>query len=118
MQAILESRGDAEVAAASAEGPQQLGVLVGARVYDRPVGRDELCPDQVVARQPVLSGQVADAAAEGEARDAGRADDAARRHESEGLGRRVEVDHVAPPSALAIRPLPSTSTLRMSDRSI
>src|SRR5262245_63702515 len=92
MQAELESRHDAEVATASAQAPQQLGVPVVARANERPVGRDDLCTNEVVAGQAVLSGQVADPPAEREAGDAGRADDAAGCDKPEGLSRRVEVE--------------------------
>src|SRR4051812_2816160 len=57
MEAELQSRRHAEVAASAAEAPEQLGVLVG--VVDRPVRGDDLRADEVVARQAVLRGQVA-----------------------------------------------------------
>src|SRR5262249_23267931 len=99
VQPVLESCRDAEVAAAPAEAPQQLGVLVSAGMDDRAAGRDELCTDQVVARQSVLSGQVADAPAESQAGNAGRANDAPGRDEPRGLRRRVVVE----PSRAALR---------------
>ena len=63
MQAELESRRDAEVAARAAERPEELGVLSGTRVDDGPVRSDELGAHEVVAREAVLRRQVADAAA-------------------------------------------------------
>ncbi len=88
----LQPRGDAEVAAAAAEPPEELLVSVGAGVDDGSVRRDDLRSHEVVAGQAVLGRQVADPAAEREARDPGRADDAARSDEAEGLRGGVEVE--------------------------
>ena len=74
MQPEVESRDDAEVAAAAAQRPEQLVVCL-----DHLAGRsDDLRPDEVVAGQAVLGRQVPDAATEREPSDAGRADDARR----------------------------------------
>ena len=70
---------DAEVAAAAAHGPEELGVLVGAR-------RDELVRRPARPRaasrlsivRPYAARQVPDAAAERQPADAGRGDDPAR----------------------------------------
>jgi hypothetical protein len=80
MQTKLESRRHAEVAAPAAESPEEFRILLGGRLDHGPVRRDYLGTDQVVARQAVLGGQVADAAAEREPADAGRAHDAAGSH--------------------------------------
>jgi hypothetical protein len=69
MQAQLESRRDAEVAAASAEAPQELDVLVGARMNDRPVGRDDLRADEVVGTPGGSAGDAEGAAHKGEEAD-------------------------------------------------
>ena len=82
----------AEVAAAAAQPPEQLGVLVVAGADDLARRGDQLRGDQVVAGEPVLGGEVADAAAEGEAGDPGGADHAAGRDEAVRLGRGVEVE--------------------------
>ena len=66
---------DAEVAAAAAERPEQVRVLLLARGDDGAVGRDDLGGQQVVAGQAVAAAEVADAAAEGQSADAGRGDD-------------------------------------------
>jgi hypothetical protein len=87
----VEPCGDAEVPTAATQAPQQLSVLVLSHLEHGAVGRDELRPDQVVARQTVLRRKVADPAAERETGDARRHDDAARRDEARGLRRRVEV---------------------------
>src|SRR5690606_19485251 len=62
---------DAEVAAAAAQRPQQVGVLVGVGADDAPVGGDQLGREQVVAGEAVLALQPAGAAAHREAGDAG-----------------------------------------------
>ena len=89
---MLDPRRDAEVPATAAEAPEELRVLVGSGAHERPVRRDELGADKVVAGEAVLRRQMPDAAAEGEAGHAGRADDAARRDEAGGLRGRVEVE--------------------------
>ena len=78
MQLELEPRDDAEVAAASAQAPQQVLVLGLARVHEPAVGRHDVGGDEVVAREAELPHRPADAAAEREAGDAGR------RHEPAG----------------------------------
>ena len=92
MQAELEPRGDAEVAAPAPKRPEQLAVVVRARPDHAPVGRDDLGAEQVVARQSVLRGQVADSAAERETGHTRRTHHATRSDEAEGLRRRVEVE--------------------------
>jgi hypothetical protein len=88
----IQPRRDAEVAAAAAKTPEQVRILVRTRVNDVAVRSDHLGSHQVVARQPVLCGQVADAAAKREPGDAGGADDAAGRDKTVGLRRGVEVE--------------------------
>ena len=56
-----------------------------------PVGGDDVGADEVVAGQALLAHEPADAAAEGEARDAGGRDQAAGGREPEGLCLGVEV---------------------------
>ena len=92
VQAEVEARRDAEVPPASAERPEELGVLVRARMNHGPGGRDELGADEVVAREAVLRGQVPDAAAQGEAADARRPHNASRSDEPVRLRCRVEVE--------------------------
>ena len=77
--AELERRDDAEIAAPTAQRPEQVGVLVGARVYLRAVGEDHVGPEQAVDREAEAPRQVADAAAERQPADAGRRDDPRRR---------------------------------------
>ena len=75
MRPEAERGDDAEVAAAAPQRPEQLRVLLGARARLRAVGEDDVGLDQVVDREPVLAREVADAAPQGEAADAGGADD-------------------------------------------
>ena len=90
VQPVGQLGGDAEVAAAAAQPPEQVGVLLLAGAHDRPVGRDDLCGQQVVAGQAVAPREVADPAAERQTSDAGGRDDAARRRQPVDGGRVVE----------------------------
>ncbi len=74
----LERRDDPEVAAAAAQTPEQVGVLLLARDHELAVGGDDVTRAQVVDREAELAHQVADATAERQPRDAGVADDPAR----------------------------------------
>ena len=76
-----ELRHDAEVAAAAADRPEEVRVLVGAGRDLRAVGEHELRREQVVDRQPVAAGEVAVPAAERQAGDTGRGDDPAGHRE-------------------------------------
>ena len=71
VQLELERGDDPEVAAAAAQRPEQVGVLVGADPAHRAVSGDDLERDHVVAGQAVLAHQPADAPAERESGDAG-----------------------------------------------
>ena len=72
---------DGEVAAAAAQRPEQVGVLLGARPDALAAREHDLGLEQVVDREPVGAGQVTEAAAEGEATDARGRDDPARGRE-------------------------------------
>src|SRR5205807_282496 len=79
------------VPAAAAKGPEQVLVLLVAG-DDRPaVGGDDVDRQQVVEREAEAAGQVADAAAQGEAGDSRGRHDAARRGQAVGVGGVVEV---------------------------
>ena len=92
-------RGDhAEVAAAAAEGPEQVRFLGRARPHLPAVGEHDLRREQVVDGQSVRPRQVPEAAAEGQAADAGGGEDAARGGEPVGAGGCV---HLAPGAAAA-----------------
>ena len=81
----------AEVAAAAAQRPEQVGVLVLARAHEPAVGEHDLGREQRVDRQAVVAHQPADAAAEREPADAGVRDLAGGHGEAVLLGRGVEL---------------------------
>src|SRR5438874_982462 len=86
VQAVLERRDDPEVSATAAQSPEQILVLLIAGHDNLPVGGDDLGRDEVVARQPVLARQVADAATKRQPRDAGRPDDPTGGGQAVGVG--------------------------------
>src|SRR5208282_312089 len=94
----------------------QVGILLVRRADDPPVGRDDLGPKQIVAAEPRCLRKPADAAAEGKARHAGVADDAAGGRKAMLLSRRVHVAQVAPPPHVTRRASGSTATRFMSPR--
>ena len=96
VQLELERDGDAEIAAAAAEPPEEVGALVVARGDEPAVRRDDVHGAEIVDREAVLPHQPAVSPAEREPRDAGRRDAAARRREPERLRLVVEL---APPHA-------------------
>ena len=96
MKAIAELGDDAEVAAAAPDRPEQVGVLVGAGLDLGTVGEDDVRAQQVVDREAVLAGQVADAAAQGQAADAGRSQDAERGRHPDLGGRGVDLGEGRP----------------------
>jgi hypothetical protein len=69
---------DAEVPAAAAQRPEQVGVIVGRCPDDVAASGDHLGFGQVVDSEPVLAHEPADATAQAEAADTGVAHDAAR----------------------------------------
>ena len=91
MQAEGERGDHAEVSAATAQRPEQVGVLRFGRRHHAPVGQHDLGLQQVVDGQAVLAGQVAVAAAQGEPADAGGGDDAGRRRQTVSVGRAVHL---------------------------
>ena len=62
MEPVDERGHDAEVAAAAADRPEEVRVLVGARPQQLAVGGDDVGGEQVVAGQAVLAVEPADAA--------------------------------------------------------
>lgn len=70
MQPVLESGGHAEVAAATADGPEQVGLVIGVDVEDPAIGGDDLSGEKVVDVEAVLADEVPDAAPERDAADA------------------------------------------------
>jgi hypothetical protein len=91
VQAELEFGDEAEVAAAAADAPEQVGVLTLAGAHDPPVGQHHLGRDEVVAGQAVLRRSPAVSAAGGETTEAGGGDAAARGVQPVRLGGGVEL---------------------------
>ena len=91
MELVLERGDDAEVAAAAAQRPDQIGVLTIGRVHQRAVGKDDVGAEQIVRGHAVATAQPAEAAAEREAGDAGVADGAAGRRQPECLRFSIEL---------------------------
>ena len=91
VQPVLERGRDAEVPAAAAQAPQQLGILVLAGVHELSVGGDDVGGEQVVAGQADLAHQPADAAAEREPGDPRGGHEPAGHREPERLRLVVEV---------------------------
>ena len=91
MQGELEPGDDTEIAAAAAQRPEQVGVVLPARVQQAAVGCDHVRREQVVDAEAVARAQPADAARQRQAGDAGVGDQAAGRREAEGLGVAVDV---------------------------
>ena len=85
VELVLERRDDAEVAAAAAKAPEQIGVLALARVDEAAVGRHHVGRKQVVARESVHAHQPADAAAKRQPGNASGRHRAAGRGQAERL---------------------------------
>ena len=98
MELELELRDDAEIAAAAAQPPEQLGVLGLARMDEPAVGGDDIRGGEVVAGEAEFPHRPTDAAAEREPGDAGRRHEAAGGRERVRLGLVVDVgpDRAAP----------------------
>ena len=91
VQLVLEGGDDAEVAAAAADGPEEIGMLGRAGVNRVAVREDEIGAEQVVDRHAVTPAEPPEAAAQRESGDAGVTDRASRRCEPERLRGFVEV---------------------------
>jgi hypothetical protein len=105
-------------AAAAAQAPEEVGVLLGAGPNERAVRGDHVGREEVVGGEFVPAHQPAEPAAEGEARDARVADDPAGRGEPEGLGLMVELPQSSPGCALATRARGSTHIPFIAERSM
>ena len=70
VEAELQRGHDAEVRAAAAHGPEEVGVAVRGRRHEAPVGGDDVHSQQAVGGETVLARQPAEAAAERVAGDA------------------------------------------------
>ena len=106
MQAELELRHHSEVAAAAANGPEEIGVLVRTGPQDPAIGNDDLGGDQIVDGQPRLPAQPAHPSSEGQTTHAGMANEARWYGEPVRLGRRIEIRQQGPtlyPCRLGVR---------------
>ena len=103
VQRELEGGDDPEVAAAAAQRPEQLRVLLPAGHPDLSVGGDHVRGDQVVHSEAVAAVQVADPAAQGQPADPGGGHDPARGGQTVGVRGVVDVSpgraagHAGPP---------------------
>ena len=118
VQLEAERGDDAEVAAAAAQRPEEIGVLLLVRRDEAAVGEHDVGLEQIVDGQAELAGEMADAAAEGDAADAGGGDDAARRGQTEGVRGVVQIAQQAPPRRRRCRRLGSTRTPFIGERSM
>jgi hypothetical protein len=84
-----------EVAAAAPQRPEQVRVTLAAGRAELAVGADDLGLDQVVGRPAEPAGQVAEAAAQGEAGHADLGDEPERGGQAVGLGGPVDVGQPA-----------------------
>ena len=85
MDPIFKRRDDTEISATAPQAPEEVRVLIRAGGQKLPVGRDEICRQQVVAAETVLPHQPAEAAAQGQPGNAGRRDDPAGAGQAKGL---------------------------------
>ena len=76
VERVLDARQDAEVPAPAPEPPEEVGVLVLARVHEAAVGRRDVHGEDVVARPPEAARGVPEASAQGEPGDSGGGDEA------------------------------------------
>ena len=91
MERVLEGGRNAEVAAAAAQRPEEVGIGFGVDVEDVSVGCDEFDGGQVVGRKPVFRHQPAEPATQSEAGDARGRDRPAGDGEPMGRGLAVQL---------------------------
>ena len=97
VQAVFKRGHSAEIAAATTQRPEQVGVIGGAGGTELAVGRHNIGGEQVVNGQAVLAHEPTEAATESEAGDAGVGDHAAGCGKAEWPGFMVEIgpEHAA-----------------------
>jgi len=87
----FESRDDAEIPAASPQGPEQIRVLFPVRPHETAVCGDHVHRQKIIDRHAMLAREPSEPPAEREAGDPGRGVDAERGGKSEGLRLGIEV---------------------------
>src|SRR4029453_8382300 len=101
VERVAEAGGHAEVAAAAAQRPEQIGVFAFARAQQPPLGRHDIDPLHVVARPAEASRHIAEAAAERQPGDPRRRDETENRGETMEL--RLAVDVAEEAAGLGVR---------------
>ena len=91
MGAEEEAGHDAEISAAAAQRPQEVGVLRLGSGDETAVGQNQVRFEQIIRREPVLAAEVTVTAAQREPGDAGGRDDPEWHGLTEGLGRVIDV---------------------------
>jgi hypothetical protein len=90
MELKLEGSHDAKVAAAASKPPEEVFVLLGAGVKEMTVCGDNICRDEVVAAESVLTHEPSEPTAQSKARDSSVGDCATWSGETEKLSLAVE----------------------------
>ena len=78
MQSELERCRNPKVPAAASDAPEQIWILLFARVCDASLRRDEIDPEEVVAGEALGPREETGPAPQGQSGDAGGGDDSAR----------------------------------------
>lgn len=112
MEPVIEAGDDAEVAATAPQAPEQIRVLVFAGMHQPAVGGHHVHAGHVVRGPAPTPGQIAEAAAQGQARNAGGRDETEHGREAVQLGLAIQVAESAPrpgmsDPAVAIDPDPA-----------
>ena len=81
----------AEIAAAAAKRPEEIGILRLVRGHEPTVGQHHVGLDQIIDGEPELAAQVARPSGKREPRDAGGRDDAERHSQSERVRRVIDL---------------------------
>src|SRR6266496_6020675 len=82
MQLERKSSYHAEVSTAAANGPEQIGILIGIRLYECAVRQYDVGGEQIIDGESAFAGQMPDASAQGESANSCRGDDSTRSSKS------------------------------------
>ncbi|WP_245467045.1 MULTISPECIES: hypothetical protein [unclassified Mesorhizobium] len=94
MQAELEGSGNAKIATAATERPEEIGICVGARFHYGTVCEHQIDGDQIVQRHPVFRHKPSKAAAEGKSSNTSTSNHASSGRKTMQLGLSIQL----PPS--------------------